>query len=191
QKAENPEKYKPPNWPEKKYVPAINDLPKYRQYWLDNQKKITKTNRRRHHHLVQSRTKPKPDLETPKTLVLVTNKAGSNSDPVALKSILKRVCSPDSTVPLKGPRCARCNKNQYCSDTRAAVPRERFRSDCSLQGNLHNTPCAATVSGNQYSNESVTGVAMPESLYLKSLELSGQSVRILSSVVLKFLLNHR
>ncbi|MCP4652591.1 MAG: hypothetical protein GY858_04325, partial [Candidatus Omnitrophica bacterium] len=42
QKAKNPEKYKPPNWPKKKYVPAINDLPKYRQYWLNYQKKTIK-----------------------------------------------------------------------------------------------------------------------------------------------------
>ncbi len=99
----------------------------------------------------------------------------SNSKPVALKSILKRAYPPDNMVPLKGPRCTEYDKNQYCSNTRMAV-----RSDCSLQGNLHNIPCAATVSENQYSNESFAGIAVPKSLYQKSLELSGRSAHVLS-----------
>ncbi len=83
-------------------------------------------------------------------------------------------------VPLKGPCCARCDKNQYCSNAGAAVSSIRFRSDCSLQGNLHNIPYVATVSENQYFNGSVAGVSAPESLYPKSFELSGRSIRILS-----------
>ncbi|MCP4652590.1 MAG: hypothetical protein GY858_04320, partial [Candidatus Omnitrophica bacterium] len=97
---------------------------------------------------------------------MTTNGSGSNLDPDTLKTVLKRVCPPDSIVPIKGPHCARCDKNQYCSGTGAAVPNDHFQNDCSLQGNLHNTPCIATVS------ESVAGVDAPESLYLKSLELS-------------------
>ncbi|MCP4652989.1 MAG: hypothetical protein GY858_06370, partial [Candidatus Omnitrophica bacterium] len=174
-KAKDPEKYKPPNWPEKRYVTAINDLPKYWQYWLDNQKKITKTNRRRQHHIVQSRTKPKQDLEILKTPVLITKKEEINSKPVALKSILKKTYTPDNVVPLKGSRCAGCSKNQYHPNAKVAV-----RRDYSLQGNLHNIPYTATVSENRYSNESVAGFAAPGSLYLKSFELSGRSARVLS-----------
>ncbi len=36
-KANDPGSYVPPHWPEKKYVPNINDLPEYRQYWLSIQ----------------------------------------------------------------------------------------------------------------------------------------------------------
>ncbi len=46
-KAKDLKSYKPPHWPHKKYVPAINDLPEYRQYWLSIQKKTAKANRRK------------------------------------------------------------------------------------------------------------------------------------------------
>ncbi len=46
-KAKDPDKYRPPNWPTKKYVPAINDLPEYRNYCLSIQKKIAKNHQRK------------------------------------------------------------------------------------------------------------------------------------------------
>ncbi|MCP4652991.1 MAG: hypothetical protein GY858_06380, partial [Candidatus Omnitrophica bacterium] len=163
QKAKDPKNYKPPNWPNKKYVPATNDLPEYRQYWLDFQKKTIKANRRKKGRLVQKQKKQEADVKASKIPVLTINESGSNLDSGTLKPVLKRVCPPDSTVPLKGPCCARCDKNQYCLDAGVAIP--SVRSDCLLQGNLHIDPCIATVSGNQYSNESIA-----ESLYLKSFE---------------------
>ncbi len=46
-KAKDPKNYEPLNWPDKKYEPAINDLPEYQQYWLNIQKKTVKGNRRK------------------------------------------------------------------------------------------------------------------------------------------------
>ncbi|MCP4651851.1 MAG: hypothetical protein GY858_00480, partial [Candidatus Omnitrophica bacterium] len=62
----------------------------------------------------------------------------------------------------------------------AAVSSIHFRSDCSSQGNLHNIPHAATVSKNRYFNENVASIGMPESLNVKSFELSGWSAHVLS-----------
>ncbi len=53
------------------------------------------------------------------------------------------------------------------------APRVCFQTDCSLQENLHNTPCSEIVSWNRYFNKNIVGI--PDSLLLKSFELSSLS----------------
>ncbi len=138
-KAKDPKNYEPPHWPDKKYVPAINDLPEYQQYWLSIQKKTTKANRRKRNRFAQrQKEQQNTGIGVSQIPVYNINKSESNLGSGTSKPILKRIHSSendmyaDSTVPLKGPRCAKCVRNQYCSNAGAAAPYIRFRTNCLL-----------------------------------------------------------